>query len=103
MTKPLRVLVLEDRAQDAELFLRELRRAGFDPEWKKVETKLDFPSSVSARLRAAWRRSKFTSRASRRPSSVLSCAPSAWRKKAADDRLNRSETTRLNPDGDGTD
>ena len=46
MTKPLRVLVLEDRAQDAELFLRELRRAGFDPEWKRVETKVDFLAAL---------------------------------------------------------
>lgn len=42
MSKPLRVLVLEDSALDAEVGIRELRRAGFAPEWKRVETKAAF-------------------------------------------------------------
>jgi PAS domain S-box-containing protein len=39
---PLRVLILEDRVDDAELFVRELRRARFDPDWKQVATEEDF-------------------------------------------------------------
>ncbi len=39
---PLRVLILEDRATDAELLVHELRRHGFDPEWWRVETKQDY-------------------------------------------------------------
>src|SRR5918997_4617703 len=31
MTTPLRVLIVEDRPEDAELMLRELRRTGFEP------------------------------------------------------------------------
>jgi pentatricopeptide repeat protein len=31
MSKPISVLILEDHVDDAELMLRELRRAGFDP------------------------------------------------------------------------
>lgn len=42
MSKPIRVLVLEDSATDAEINIRELRRAGFDPKWKRVETEADF-------------------------------------------------------------
>ena len=38
MSKPLRVLVLEDSAADAELNIHELRCAGFDPQWRRVET-----------------------------------------------------------------
>ncbi|HYP17550.1 MAG TPA: response regulator [Opitutus sp.] len=36
--KHIRVLLLEDRSTDAELVVRELRRAGFDPQWERVET-----------------------------------------------------------------
>ncbi len=39
---PLRVLILEDRPADAELMLHELRRAGYDPTWQRVETEPDF-------------------------------------------------------------
>jgi PAS domain S-box-containing protein len=42
MAIPLRVLVLEDRAADAELVLYELRQAGFDPDWQRVETEPDY-------------------------------------------------------------
>jgi PAS domain S-box-containing protein len=40
--KAIRVLVLEDRAADAELMLRELRRAGFVPDAVRVERREDF-------------------------------------------------------------
>jgi PAS domain S-box-containing protein len=38
MARPLRVLILEDSPDDAELMLIELRRGGFDPSWRRVET-----------------------------------------------------------------
>ena len=44
--KPLRVLVLEDNAMDAEMVIHTLCRAGFDPEWKRVETEADFLAAL---------------------------------------------------------
>lgn len=38
MDRPLRVLIIEDSTDDAELMVRELARGGFDPSWKRVET-----------------------------------------------------------------
>ena len=38
MTTPLRVLIVEDRPEDAELMLRELRRTGFEPTAWRVTT-----------------------------------------------------------------
>lgn len=43
---PLRVLVLEDVPSDAELELRELRRAGLLGEWERVETEADFREAL---------------------------------------------------------
>jgi DNA-binding NtrC family response regulator len=42
MPVPLHLLIIEDSADDAELILAELRRAGFEPRWKRVECKEDF-------------------------------------------------------------
>ena len=42
MTTPIRVLVLEDRPEDAELMLLELQRAGFEPDWKRVDTEQEY-------------------------------------------------------------
>ncbi|HJS60091.1 MAG TPA: ATP-binding protein [Vicinamibacteria bacterium] len=39
MGRPLRVLVVEDYEQDAELVVRELRRGGYAPAWQRVETR----------------------------------------------------------------
>ncbi len=39
---PLRLLIVEDVAADAELLLRELRRAGYAPEATRVETEDEF-------------------------------------------------------------
>jgi len=51
MRKPLRVLMVEDSEDDAILLLRELRRGGYDPIFKRVDT----PESMTAELdRAAW-------------------------------------------------
>ncbi|MBX3332178.1 MAG: response regulator [Nitrospira sp.] len=38
MAEPLRVLLLEDLDTDAELMVRELKRAGFDLVWDQIET-----------------------------------------------------------------
>jgi DNA-binding NarL/FixJ family response regulator len=38
----LRVLIVEDEESDAELIVRELRRAGFQPVWNRVETETSF-------------------------------------------------------------
>ena len=42
MATPLRVLIIEDRADDAELMLYELHRAGFEADWRRVETEEDY-------------------------------------------------------------
>jgi PAS domain S-box-containing protein len=41
-TKPLQVLVLEDRPSDAELILHDLKRAGYNFLSKRVDTKADY-------------------------------------------------------------
>ncbi|HEY5594753.1 MAG TPA: EAL domain-containing protein [Nitrospiria bacterium] len=38
MAKPLRVLIVEDSENDAELLLRELRRGGYEPTHERVDT-----------------------------------------------------------------
>ncbi len=43
----LRVLILEDNPDDAELVLRELRRGGFEPAWERVETAEDFSAALT--------------------------------------------------------
>jgi signal transduction histidine kinase len=50
MTTPLRVLIVEDSEDDAELLLRELRRNGFEPMWERVET----PETMKAALEQPW-------------------------------------------------
>ena len=42
MSQPLRVLIVEDNPNDAELLVRELRRAGFDPYWQRVDTEDEY-------------------------------------------------------------
>jgi len=48
--RPLRVLILEDRPEDAELELHELRRAGFEPSWHRVEDEAGFRSKLDPEL-----------------------------------------------------
>jgi diguanylate cyclase (GGDEF)-like protein/PAS domain S-box-containing protein len=44
--KPLRVLVLEDRPDDAELTVHELRRAGYAPDWVRVDDETGFRAAL---------------------------------------------------------
>jgi PAS domain S-box-containing protein len=45
MSNPIHVLILEDYEADAELMVHELRQAGFDPDWQRVE---DEPGYLAA-------------------------------------------------------
>jgi len=50
MATPMRVLILEDVPVDAELMVHELRRAGFDPDWQRVETESDYLAHLDPAL-----------------------------------------------------
>ena len=45
-SSPLRVLILEDEPDDAELMVHALRQAGITSEWKRVDTEEDFVRSL---------------------------------------------------------
>jgi signal transduction histidine kinase len=47
MTRPLRVLIVEDSQDDAELMLHELRRSGYDPVHRRVENEKEMREAVS--------------------------------------------------------
>ena len=42
MPTPLKILIAEDNPDDAELVLRELRRAGYEPDWERVDCEAEF-------------------------------------------------------------
>jgi len=46
VAKPLAVLVADDNAIDAELIVRELRRAGYESAWHRVQTEAEFLSRL---------------------------------------------------------
>lgn len=46
MPKPISVLIVEDSDNDTELLLRELRKGGFDPEYRRVETARDMEEAL---------------------------------------------------------
>ncbi len=46
MTRPLKVLVIEDSEDDALLLIRELERGGFAPEWRRVETATELKQAL---------------------------------------------------------
>jgi diguanylate cyclase (GGDEF)-like protein len=48
--RPIRLLILEDRPEDADLALRQLRRAGFDPTWRRVEDEAGFKANLDPDL-----------------------------------------------------
>ncbi len=47
-SRPLRLLIVEDLAHDADLMVRELQRAGYAPDWECVE---DEPAFLAALAR----------------------------------------------------
>jgi two-component sensor histidine kinase/PAS domain-containing protein len=47
---PIRVLLLEDRAEDVELMLQELRRSGFAPAWERLETEAEYLARLQSPL-----------------------------------------------------
>ncbi|MBI3769127.1 MAG: PAS domain S-box protein [Deltaproteobacteria bacterium] len=50
LPQPLRVLVVEDNASDAELMIAELRASGFKPVWRRVETAAEFAARLDGAL-----------------------------------------------------
>lgn len=50
MAIPLRVLIVENQPADAELAAHELRRAGFDPDWRRVETEAEYLANLDPGL-----------------------------------------------------
>jgi PAS domain S-box-containing protein len=48
--QPLRVLVVEDHASDAELMIRALEAAGYDPDWCRVESECDYLTRLNPSL-----------------------------------------------------
>ena len=42
MGQPIRVLLVEDNPDDAEMVLHALRHSGFDPEWHRVDTESEY-------------------------------------------------------------
>src|SRR6266851_948830 len=48
--RPLRVLILEDRPEDAELALHELRRAGYELNWRCVDDEAGFKANLDPEL-----------------------------------------------------
>jgi diguanylate cyclase (GGDEF)-like protein/PAS domain S-box-containing protein len=49
MSEPLRVLLLEDSSDDAELILRALRRGGYEPEFARAETREEMLAALDGR------------------------------------------------------
>src|SRR5579864_7563955 len=47
MVSPINILIVEDSQLDAELLVRELQKAGFEPAWKRVQTEREFRASLT--------------------------------------------------------
>jgi PAS domain S-box-containing protein len=45
----IRVLILEDRSEDAELMVHELRRNQFEPDWRRVDTESEYNAHLGWR------------------------------------------------------
>ncbi|HVU23347.1 MAG TPA: response regulator [Opitutus sp.] len=50
MATKIRLLLAEDDPGDAELVIRAIRRAGYDPQWARVETEADFVEQLHPEL-----------------------------------------------------
>ncbi|MDB6170884.1 MAG: response receiver sensor histidine kinase response regulator [Chthoniobacteraceae bacterium] len=48
MMTPLNVLLVEDSPEDAELVILELRRGGFAPQWRRVETESEYLDALES-------------------------------------------------------
>jgi two-component system cell cycle sensor histidine kinase/response regulator CckA len=48
--RPIRVLILEDNESDAELVVRQLKKAGYDPSWHRVQNESEFIAALNPRL-----------------------------------------------------
>lgn len=48
MSRPLRLLMIEDNDDDAALLVRELRRAGYDPDTRRVDTRASLEDALDA-------------------------------------------------------
>src|ERR1700677_677822 len=48
MKRPLKLLIAEDNPADAELVLHELRQAGFEPDWRRVETEEEYLKALES-------------------------------------------------------
>src|SRR5207244_13181655 len=48
--RPLRVLILEDRPEDADLALHELRRSGYELNWRRVDDEAGFKANLDPEL-----------------------------------------------------
>lgn len=49
MATPIRVLILEDQPDDAELMLLALQRAGFEPDWLRVDSEPEYLASLATK------------------------------------------------------
>ncbi len=50
MSNPLRVLIVEDCEADALLMLHELRQAGYEPDWRRVDDEASYVAALEAPL-----------------------------------------------------
>jgi PAS domain S-box-containing protein len=50
MNSPLHLLIVEDSPDDAEMILREIRRIGYTPDFRRVDRKEDFCAALEAPL-----------------------------------------------------
>src|SRR5256886_15829535 len=48
--RPLRLLILEDRPEDADLALHELRRSGYELNWRRVDDEASFKANLDPEL-----------------------------------------------------
>ena len=63
MDAPLRVLIVEDRASDAELMVLRLEEEGFRPDWRRAETEPEYLAALESRpdlILSDWRLPHFS-------------------------------------------
>jgi len=62
MTTPINILMVEDSPEDTLLLLNRLKSAGFEPQWKRVQTEPDYlaKTEAGAGSEAFWELLSFT-------------------------------------------